>query len=134
MSARRCSFRVRLDQFYPVAERIVDMAPVEAFDRLICRNFVTGLHCFRHHARKVIDNESRVRLARRDEVLFDAQMDLQVSAFKPTAPARSKLRRLHLFREPEDAMVEGPRLVLPPGWHRHQNVIDTLNRHSIPRQ
>src|SRR5262245_31440982 len=110
------------------------MAPVVAFDRLVCRNFVTGPHCFRHYARKVIDNESRMRLARRDEILFDAQMDLQISAFKPTASARSKLRRLHLFREPEDAMVERPRIVFPPGRHRNQNVIDTLNRHSIPRR
>ena len=29
------SFRVRLDQFDPVAERIVDMAPVVTFDRLV---------------------------------------------------------------------------------------------------
>lgn len=91
---------MRLDQFYRVAERIVDMAPVVAFDRLVCRNFVTGVHCFRHHARKVIDDESRMRLARRDEILFDAQMDLQVSAFKPTARARSKLRRLDLSASP----------------------------------
>ena len=85
ISARRSSFRVRLDQFDPVAERIVDMAPVVALDRLVCRDFVTGLHGFRHHAGKVIDDESRMRLARRNKILFDAQMDLQVRRFRTSS-------------------------------------------------
>src|SRR4029453_1831084 len=85
------------------------------------RDFVTSLLCFRHHAGKVIDNESRMGFARRGEILLDAQMDLQGSAFEPATPARSKLRRLHLFREPEDALVESFRLVFPPGGHRNQN-------------
>ena len=70
------------------------MTPVVAFDRLICRDLSTGLFCFRHHARKVIDDEGRMRLARRDEILLHTQMDLQGAAFKPTAAARGKLRRL----------------------------------------
>jgi hypothetical protein len=49
---------------------------IASFDRLVCRNFVTGLLCFRHHAGKVVDDESRMRLARRDKILLDAQMDL----------------------------------------------------------
>jgi hypothetical protein len=45
----RLLFRVRLDQFDPVAERIGD-------------------------------NESRMRLARRNEILFDAEMNFQIAA------------------------------------------------------
>src|SRR5262245_30424652 len=110
------------------------MAPIVAFDRLVCRNFITGTLCFRHHARKIIYDKSRMSLARRDEILLDTQMDLKGSTFKPATAARSKLRWFHFFREPEDAMVERPRLIFPPQRHRNQNVIDTTNRHSIPLQ
>ena len=134
ISARRNSFRVRLDQFDPVAERIVDMAPVVAFDRLVFRDPQSGLLCFRHHAGEIVDDESRMRLARRNEILLDAEVNLQRAAFKPAAAARGKLRRLHLFREPEDAVIKRPRLVLPPGRHRNQNVIDMANWHSTPRR
>jgi hypothetical protein len=61
----RNSFDVRLAQFDPIAEWIVDMTPIAAFDRLVCRDFVTSLLCFRHHAGKVIDNESRMGFAPR---------------------------------------------------------------------
>ena len=73
-----------------------------------------------------------MRLARRNEILLNAQMDLQGSAFKPAAAARGKLRRLHLFHEPEDALIERPRLVFPASWHCNQNVIDTANWHLTP--
>jgi hypothetical protein len=121
---------VRLDQLDPVAERVVDMTSVASFDGLVCRDLVAGLFCFRHHAGKVVDNESRMRLACWDEILLDAQMDLQASAFKPAAAARGQLRRLRFFNKPEDALIECPRLVFPPGRHRYQNVIDTANWHS----
>jgi hypothetical protein len=57
-------------------------------------------------------------------------MDLQGFAFEPATPTRSKLRRLHFFREPEDALVERPRLVFPTGRHRNQNVVYAANWHS----
>src|SRR5262249_61393413 len=77
-----------LDQLDAVAERIVDMTPVAPLGGLIGRDFVTGLHCFRDHRREVIDDKSRMRLSRGNEILLDAQMDLQMSAFKPAAATR----------------------------------------------
>ena len=91
------------------------MAPVAALDWLVSGDPQSGLHGFSHHAGQIIDDEGRMRLARRNEILLDAKMDLQVAAFKPAAAARGKLRRLHLFHQPEDAMIERPRLVFPPG-------------------
>src|SRR5262245_56542529 len=106
------------------------MTPVASFDWLVRRDLVAGLFCLRHHAGKVVDNESRMRLARRNEILLDAQMDLQAAGFKPAAAARGQLRRLRLFNKSEDAMIECPRLIFPPGRHRNQNVIDTANWHA----
>ncbi len=107
------------------------MTSVASFDGLVCRDLVAGLFCFRHHAGKVVDNESRMRLACRGEILLDAQMDLQASAFKPAAAPRAQLRRLRLFNKSEDSLIERPRLVFPPGRHRNQDVIDAANWHSI---
>ena len=79
---------MRLYQFDPIAEWVVDMAPVAAFDRLVCRDSQTGLCGFRHHAGEIIDDEGGMRLARRDEILFDAEVNLQIATFKPAATAR----------------------------------------------
>jgi hypothetical protein len=38
------------------------MTSVASFDGLVCRDLVAGLFCFRHHAGKVVDNESRMRV------------------------------------------------------------------------
>ena len=71
-----------------------------------------------------------MRLSRRNEVLLDAEMDLQISTFELAATPRGELWRLHLFIEAEDPM-EGSRLVFATGEHRNQNVNDTANWHLV---
>ena len=87
------------------------MTPVASLDGLVDRDLVSGLHCLRDHHRQFIDDKGWVCLSRRNEILLDAEMDLQISTFEPTAIPRGKLWRLHLFIEAEDAMIEGSRLV-----------------------
>ena len=84
------------------------MTPVASLDGLVDRDLVTGLHCLRDHHRQFIDDKGWVCLSRRNEILLDAEMDLQISTFEPTAIPRGELWRLHLFIEAEDAMIERP--------------------------
>jgi hypothetical protein len=115
-----------------IAERIVDLTSLASFDRLVCRNFVAGLLCFRHHAGKVVDDESRMRLARRDEIPVDAEMNRQRAVPEPATAARGKLRRLGDFGEPQNVLIKSSGLALAPGRYGDQDVVDGANGHWPP--
>src|SRR5471032_2998010 len=64
----------RFDQLDPVAERIVDVPPVAAFDGLIFGHFVAGMFQLGLEIGKVVDNKCRMSLARRHDILVDTEM------------------------------------------------------------
>src|SRR5262249_53302038 len=110
----------------------VDMTPVASLERLVGRDFVASLRCPRDHRRKVIDDKSRMSLSGGNKILLNAEMDLQIPAFKPAAATGGQLWRLQLFIGARDAMIEGSRLVLATGGHGNQNVVDTAHWHLLP--
>src|SRR5262249_6721259 len=64
---------MRFDQFDPVAERILHMPALAAFDGLVfILDVVAGTPGFFENVSQVVDNESRVCLARRDKILVDS--------------------------------------------------------------
>ena len=68
-------------------------------------------------------------LARRAEVVLDAEVQLVLAGPEPAAAAGRERRRLRQLFEPEHAGVEGAGLVLAPGRDRDLDVIEPENRH-----
>lgn len=121
----------RLHQLDPVAERIVDVDPVVSFEGLVVTDRGAGGAQDLDQGGQVVDQERRVGLACRSEVGLDAQVDLEVPALEPAAPARREMGRLGGFVDTEEPRVEGPRLVLVSGWHRQLNMVDPGHPHGI---
>ena len=121
---------MRLDQLDPVAERILHVPALAAFDRLVfILDPVAGAPGFLDNVAQAVDDESRVRLACRDEILVDAEMNRKRAVPEPATAARGKLRRLGDFGEPQNILIKSPGLALAPGRHGDQDVVDGANGH-----
>src|SRR4029079_11330364 len=107
---------MRLDQLDPIAERILHMPALTAFDRLVfILDCVAGASGFFDNVTQAVDDEGRVRLACRDEILVDTQMNGQRAVPEPATAARGKLRRLGDLGQSENILIKRPRLALLPG-------------------
>ena len=93
-------YRVRLDQLNPVAERIVDVAPVATGQRLVFSDPVSGMLELDHHVGETIDDERRMRLAGGNEILVDAEMDRHCAVREPATAAPGKLGGLAISAKP----------------------------------
>src|SRR4051812_49423764 len=75
------------EQLDAIAERIVNVRAVVAFEQVVgfCR--VSG--CFEtfHERRQVIDQQSRMRLLRRTEIILDAEVQFERADLEPEAAA-----------------------------------------------
>jgi hypothetical protein len=78
---------------------------------------------------EVVDDESRMRLLRGDEVRIDAEVDLDAVALEPGAAALGEFRRLRNFRDSENAFLEGARQRFAACRHRELDMVDRDERH-----
>src|SRR6188472_51294 len=85
--------RLDLQQFDPVAKGIVDENPVIAFQRLVMRDRAAGPGQDCGQCGEVLDEEGRVRLARRGKIPFDPEMHLQLAVLEPAAAAAGEFGR-----------------------------------------
>ena len=113
-----------------VAEGVVHKDACVALERLIAPQRIARLAKRRRERCEVLDDQGRMRLARRAEVRLDAQVDLEGAAFEPAAAALGEDGRLLHFRDAEHALVEGAGLGLATGRHRQLHVIDRFHRHG----
>jgi len=124
---------MRLDQLDPVAERILHVPAVAAFNRLVfILDLVAGAPGFFDNVTQAIDDEGRVRLAGRDKILVDAEMNRQRAVPEPATAARGKLRRLGDFGEPQNVLIKSSGLALAPGRYGDQDVVDGANGNWPP--
>ena len=72
------------------------------------------------------DCEGGVCLARRDEALLDADVELLGTDSEPDASARPQRLRLRQFLEPEQLAEEAARLGLAAGRRSHLDVVDPV--------
>jgi hypothetical protein len=129
--------RFGLHQLDPISKGVIDKDSVVSLQRSVRGKLVTGLFQMADQALEIIDDKSRMSLSRRREILLDPQVNLQLARLEPASASRRELRRLDDFGDAEDFLIEGSRVVLPPGRHGKQNVIDPANpRHLVqqPRQ
>jgi hypothetical protein len=121
---------MRFDQLDPVAKRILHVPALAAFNRLVfILDLVAGASGFLDNVTQAIDDERGVRLASRDEILVDAEMNRQGAIPEPATAARDKLRRLGDFGETQNILIKGPGLAFTPGRHGDQDVVDCANGH-----
>src|SRR6186997_1267982 len=124
---------MRLDQLDPVAERILHVPALAAFDGLVfILDRIAAAPRLFDNVTQAVDNESRVRLARRDEILVDAEMNRERAVSEPATATRGKLRRLGDFGEAQNILIKSPGLALAPGRHGDQDVVDGANGHWPP--
>src|SRR5262245_17853360 len=98
---------MRFDQLDPVAEWILHVPTLAALNRLVLIfDFVAGAPGFFDNVTQAIDDERRVRLASRDEILIDAEMNRQGAIFEPATAACDKLRRLGDFGQSQNILIK----------------------------
>jgi hypothetical protein len=124
---------MRLHQLDPVAEGIIDIDPVIAGQRLVPPGGNATFGESRNKAGEIIDEERRMRLARRPEIRLDAEMDPDRAALEPAAAALPESVRLLHLGEIEKAAIEAPRLIFAAGRHGELDVVELKQRHvTIP--
>jgi hypothetical protein len=104
---------IRLDEFDAVAEGVIDIAALVSGQRLVLDDRVARLLQPPHQCRQINDQQSRMSLARRAEVLFDTEVDPQSAMLEPTAFPRRETARLGHLGDTEHARLE--RAPLPGG-------------------
>ena len=77
---------------------------------------------------EALDQQRRVGLARRAEVLLHPEVDPGRAQLEPAPAPPGELRRLRHFREAERIGVELARRRLATGGHRQLDVIDATER------
>ena len=75
---------------------------------------------------KPVDQEGGMRLARRPELVLDAEMQADVAAREPAAAAAGEARRLLHLLEPQHAGIEGARGVLLAARYRDLDMVDGM--------
>src|SRR5689334_14734436 len=124
---------MRLDQLDPVAERILHVPALATFDRLVfILDLVAGASGFFDNVTQSIDDERGVRLAGRDKILVDAEMNRQGAVPEPAPAACDQLWRFGDFGESQNILIKRPRLALPPSRHGNQNVVNRADGHLSP--
>src|SRR3954469_17841556 len=122
---RGVSDRAHLD---PVAERVGRVEAPHPWDRVVPDDLDAGVAQARGERVEVVGAQCRVRLARRCERLLDPDVQLlRVAAGEPDPPAGAQRRRLLQLRQPEQAAVEPPRLVLAAGRGGELDVVDPVD-------
>jgi hypothetical protein len=108
----------------PVPERVARVEAVVAGKRFVeeDRNASRGQPIA--ECREVVDEERWVGLAGGDELLLDAEMDLDRGGAEPAATAALKGARFRHSRDTQEARVERLGLCLSARRHRELDVVD----------
>jgi lipopolysaccharide/colanic/teichoic acid biosynthesis glycosyltransferase len=117
-----------LAELEAVAEGVVGVEAAHACDLLVVAHGDSLRFEACAEGLEVIDDQSRMRLPRRRERLFDADMELLAADLEPAAAAGGERVRLGQLREPEERPVEGPRGAFAAGWRRQLHVVDRSDR------
>jgi NADP-dependent 3-hydroxy acid dehydrogenase YdfG len=72
-----------------------------------------------------------VGFARRFEVGLDAQMNLEIAAFKPASAALRQMGRFRRLADPEDSRVEIPGQIFAAGRHCQLDMFDACHSHGV---
>jgi hypothetical protein len=114
------------DELDPVSPGIGEMASLDARNRGV----VDDLRARRAQPTDELavpgDCEGGVRLARWDEALLDADVELLGADSEPDAAARPQRLRLRHFLEPEQLAEEAARLGLAAGRRSYLDVVDPV--------
>ena len=134
-TCRGCSHVVRAsalgDELDPVAEGVVDVGAFPRGPVGVGAHRHAGGAQGRHQRRQVADDERRVGLAGRTEVLLDAEMHRHRPVAEPAAAPRRQRIGLGHADQAEQRRVEGFGLSLPAGRHGQLHVVepDDLEAH-----
>ncbi len=112
-----------------VAERVCDIGSLDARDRFVWDDvdaFALEAGC---EGGEIVDDEARMRLAGRGERLLDAHVQLLAAGLEPAAASGRERLGLREFLEPEQAVVERPRLGLAAPRGRDLDMVDPEDRH-----
>lgn len=116
-------------QLEAVAERVGDVRPLDAGDRLVRRHVNPLRPQALGEIGEALDDEARVRLARRRELVLDPNVQLLRTGAEPAAAARCQRLGLRQLLEPEQLPVERARLRLAPRRRGDLHVVDADDRH-----
>jgi hypothetical protein len=107
-----------------VAEWIVDVKAIESGQRKSGLDRVSGRLAARDERREIVDEDGRMRDARRAEVPLDAEVDHDGTTAKPSAAATAEHLGTHDLGEPEHVDVELARAPLLAVWHGEEHVLE----------
>lgn len=117
-------------QLDPVAERVIDVAPVESVEGLIPVHL--GSTCSQQllEGRQVLDKQRRVRFACWPEVGLDPEVQRHISVREPAPAPNLKMRRLRNPRQSEQPLVELDRGLFASRGHGELDVVDPVDPHA----
>ncbi len=122
---------MRLHEFDPVPEGVIHVHAVVAVERLVINDAVICCGDQTGKRTDVFDEKRRVRLGCGRELGFDAEVDLEFSAFEPASTARCEVWRLRSLRNPEQTLVELGRLTFTSNRHGQLDVFDAGHLHRL---
>lgn len=117
---------MRFQTLNPVAERIGYVESGVSGQWFIVDGPIAGGVAFGSQSRKVADDECRMCLAGGPECDVNAKVDLQAALAKPNASAPRQVLRLCLFRQAQNALVEGAGILFFASRHGELNMIKTI--------
>ena len=112
---------------------IGDVAAPEAGEVLVPDHLDAMLAQPAGHCLDVLDEDARMSLASRSEVVLDAQVQLEGPTAEPRTPARSEHRRLRNLRHAERVAVEAAQGSLRPAGGSDLHMVQTHQpaRHEV---
>jgi hypothetical protein len=113
-----------LEQLDAIAERVVNVGAVVACEQVVGLRRVSGGFEAGDERRQIIDEQSRMRLLRGTEVVFDAEVKFEGADLEPETAAFIQSGRLGDFREAEEIAVERAALFFFAVRHRKLDVVD----------
>ena len=111
---RRQHRRARFHQLDAVAERVVDVDPIEAVQWFVVHDAAACFPEPADEARETLDDERRVGLGRGTKVGVDSEMHLEIVALEPASAARREMRGLGNVTDLQHTLVERDRSASPP--------------------
>ncbi len=110
------------------------MRAFESFERRL--RYIRLIACRLNRFEKrieIIHDERRVRLARRAEIFFDADMHLNIPRLKPRASALRKFGGFWNLNKTENANIKCPRVFFSAFGHCQLNMINGEDGHCFCR-
>lgn len=113
-----------LDEFETVPKRIVDVAPLPFWQRIVHNHIHTGVVEALHQGRQVVHQEGGVRFDGWDETFLNSEVDYDASCNKPAPPSLAQRLGFLDFIYSKKARIEGASCRLLPRGHGQLNMIN----------